>query len=444
VKGPLCYTARKLRLLKQAACSCVFLAVLLAVPAWAEPTIEGTLETGGYVYTPRPYDFAGTGATQYRIYENVSFDATFNSNWSFHFNSRFGYQSQNREAPNGVILNFYYGYVEYDSDRFDFQFGRIMDFTNLVYLYFDGARVQGKGKVGNNKLTLDVYGGMIVRDDYLEEYGNPYVLRTFNSTDYRSLFISQRLGDYVAGASFTLQAPKAAIFGADYQIVFNRNALAEHYASLNLETVFSKKFKLYGYGTLDLVALLPSNTLAAIQIDPVDAFSLILSHEYYRPVFLRNSYFWTYFKPYGNQDVSATFIFPISKPLTLDLKYGAIFYDSTTEVGQELAASIENRNINRFGVKAEANFITGPEGNLVTLQLMLRRRIVMVGLVAGGGIEFYNDKKLTDGYSRGYFATLGADIEIVKQVILALNGECSGNQQTRYDIRGTFSLKYSF
>jgi hypothetical protein len=444
VKGPSGYTARKLRPLIQAACSCVFLALSVWVPAWAEPTIEGTLETGGYVYTPRPYDFAGTGATQYRIYENVSFDATFNADWSFHFNTRVGYQSQRRESQDGVILNFYYGYVEYSSDRLDFQFGRIVDFTNLVYLYFDGAKLEGKMKAGDNRINLGCYGGVIVRDDYLEEYGNPYVLRTFNSTDYRSLFISQRLGDYVAGATLSVYAPKAVIFGADYQIVFNRNALAEHYASLNIETAFSKKVKLYGYGTLDLVQLLPSNTLAAIQIDPVDTFSLIVAHEYYRPVFLKHSYFWTYFAPFGNQDVSATFIFPITKTLTLDARYGAIFYDSTSEAGQELNAAIEQRNINRFGVKAEAGFITGPEGNLVTLQMMLKRRVLMVGLVAGGGIEFYNDSKLTDGYSRGYFATLGADIEIVKQVILALSGECSGNQDTRYDVRGTFSLKYNF
>ena len=113
---------------------------------------------------------------------------------------------------------------------------------------------------------------MIVKDDYLEQYENPYVLRTFNSTDYRNLFITQRLGDYVAGVDLSLYAPKAVIFGADYQIVFNHNALAEHYASLNIETAFSKKVKLYGYGTMDLVQLLPSSTLAAIQIDPVDTF----------------------------------------------------------------------------------------------------------------------------------------------------------------------------
>ena len=430
--------------LRAAGAAVLLIALLLAVPAWSEPTIEGTLDTGGYVYTPRPYDFTGSGATQYRIYENVSFDATFNESWSFHFNTRFGYQSLNRESQNSVILNFYYGYAEYSSEKLDFQFGRIMDFTNLVYLYFDGAKLEGKLKAGDNKITLGCYGGVIVKDDYLEQYGNPYVLRTFNSTDYRNLFITQRLGDYVAGVNLSLYAPKAVIFGADYQIVLNHNALAEHYASLNIETAFSKKVKLYGYGTMDLVELLPSSTLAAIQIDPVDAFSLVVAHEYYRPVFLKNSYFWTFFDPFGNQDVSATFIFPITRTLTLDAKYAAIFYDSTSEVGQELNASIEQRNINRWGVKAEANFITGPDGNLATFQLMLRRRILMVGLNAGGGIEFYNSGKLTDGYAKGYFATLGADIEIVKRVILALSGECSGSKDTRFDVRGTFSLKYNF
>ena len=327
MKGLLSTTSIFSGTLKQAARSCVFLILAFTVfiaPAWGEPKIEGTLETAGYVYSPRPYDFAGSASTQYRIYENVSFDAAFNESWGFHFNSRFGYQSQKREAPDNWLLNFYYGYVEYDSDRFNFQFGRIMDFANLVYLYFDGARAEGKVKIGENRLNLGFYGGVIVRDDYLEEYGNPYVLRTFNSADYRSLFIRQRLGDYVAGASVSIHAPKAGIFGVDYQVVLNRNALAEHYASFNFETMFSKKIRLYGYGTLDLVALLPSNTLAAVQIDPVDAFSLVVAHEYYRPVFLKNSYFWSYFEPYGNQEASATFIFPISKPLVLDARYGVI------------------------------------------------------------------------------------------------------------------------
>lgn len=436
-----------MRRLKQAARSLVLPALILvssAAPALAEAKIGGTLETGGYVYSPRPYDFLGATSTQYRIYENVSFDAAFNENWGFHFNSRFGYQSQKREAPDSWLLNFYYGYLEYDSDRLDFQIGRIMDFTNLVYLYFDGARIEGRVKSGETGISLGLYGGFIVRDDYLEEYGNPYVLRTFNSTDYRSLFISQRTGDYVAGASVSVQAPKAGIFGAEYQVVFNRNALAEHYASLNFETTFSKKVRLYGYGTLDLVALLPSNTLAAVQIDPADAFSLIVAHEYYRPVFLKSSYFWSYFEPYGNQEASATFIFPISKPLVLDLKYGVVMYDATSEPGHEASARIEHRDIGRFGIRAETTFITGPEGNLVTLQMTVRRRVLMLGLVAGGGIEFYNDGGLTDGYSRGYFAALGADIEIIKQVILSLNGECSGNRDTRYDLRGSFSLKYNF
>ncbi len=432
---------------KQAARSCILLILAFTVfiaPAWGEPKIEGTLETAGYLYSPRPYNLFGFTATQFRIYENVSFDAVFNDSWNFRFNSRFGYQSQKREAPDNWLLNFYYGYLEYDSDRFNFQLGRIMDFTNLVYLYFDGARAEGKVKTGETMITLGAYGGVIVRDDYLEEYGNPYVLRTFNSADYRSLFIRQRMGDYVAGASISVHAPKAGIFGADYQVVFNRNALAEHYASLNFETAFSKKVRLYGYGTLDLVAILPSNTLAAVQVDPVDAFSLIVAHEYYRPVFLKNTFFWSYFDPYGNQEVSATFIFPISKPLVVDAGYGVIMYDSTSEVGHELSARIEHRNISRFGIRAETAFITGPEGNLVTLQIMVRRRVLMLNLMAGGGIEFYNDGKLTDGYSRGYFATLGTDIEIIKQVILSLNGECSGNRKTRYDLRGTFSLKYNF
>src|SRR4030042_1588853 len=165
------------------------LILIRRVPSGAAPTIEGSLETGGYVYSPQQYGFAGTG-TEYRIYENVAFDAAFNDNWSFHFDSRAGYQSQKREAPDHWILNLYYSYLEYRSDSFGFQFGRIMDFNNLIYLYFDGCLLTNTITISGSKLILDLYGGVIVKDDYLKEYRNDLSFRPFSSVDYRNLFIN--------------------------------------------------------------------------------------------------------------------------------------------------------------------------------------------------------------------------------------------------------------
>jgi hypothetical protein len=414
-----------------------------AVPAWSAPSIEGSVETTGNVYTSHDQYYNRT-KIQYRAYENVAFDATFNENWSFRFNSRAVYQTQKAGSTGNWIFNFFYGYLDFNSDLFSMQLGRIMDFNNLVYVYFDGLNLESKIKISEHKLTLDLYTGYIVKDDYLEEYRNPWILRSFNSTDYRNMFIIQRKGDYIVGLKAELFAKNAGVFGLEYQLIFNHSAMAEHYVSLNFETMFSKVFKLYGYGTLDLIELLPSNTLAAMQINPVDLLSIVIEHEYYRPVFIKNTYFWVYFKPYGNQDVNAKLIFLVSKLLTIDLKYGVIMYDATSAVGNEVSANLEHRDLGKFGLKINTDLIIGPEGNLITTQALIKRRILFIDLLAGGGIEFYNDKSITSGLSTGYFATLGADIQIIKSLILSATGEFSSNKEYRYNVRGNLSLKYIF
>lgn len=417
---------------------------VLMVPAGGTPAIEGSLETGGYVYPYQRNYFSGL-STQYRIYQNVSFDTAFNDSFSFRFNSRAAYQSLKLEAPDNWILNFYYGYLDYHTDAFTLQIGRIMDFRNLVYVYFDGLNIEGVIQLADQRLTLGCYGGFIVKDDYLEEDGGNYASpKNYSSSDYRSIFIKQRSGDYVAGTRLGFYSPKAGIFGLDYQVIFNHNDLAEHYVSLNAETMFSKMVKIYGYGTMDIAGMLPSNTLAAVQVTPVDFFSVALEHEYYRPVFLKNSYFWNYFKPYGNQEASLTFLFFISKPMILDLAYGLILYDSTSEMGNHFTCGFEHRDFHSIGINIQGELLFGPEGNKMSIQAMLRRRIYIFTFIGGGGIEFYNDDAIDSGYKRGYFATLGSDIEILRNLVLSATGEYMSDPDYRYNLRGIFSLKYNF
>jgi len=66
-------------------------------------------------------------------------------------------------------------------------------------------------------------------------------------------------------------------------------------------------------------------------------------------VFLKNTYFWVYFKPYGNQDVNAKLIFFLSKLLTFDVKYGVIMYESVTAVGNELSAALSTGYMENSG-----------------------------------------------------------------------------------------------
>ncbi|MBN1497918.1 MAG: hypothetical protein JXA07_14190 [Spirochaetes bacterium] len=407
----------------------------------SSPSIEGSVETAGNVYAT--YNrYRNSSKLQYRVFENVTFDATFDQNWFFRFNSRIIYQTQKGGATGNWVFNFFYGYLDFSGEKIGFQLGRIMDFNNLVYLCFDGLNLESTIGIGDHRLSLDLYGGFIVRDDYLEEYRNPWVLRSFNGTDYRNIFIRQRMGDYIAGFKAEFFAKNAGIFGVEYQLVFNRNAIAEHYASLNFDTMFSKVFKLYGYGTLDLVELRPSNTLFGVQVDPLDLLSLVFEHEYYRPVFIKNSYFWTYFEPFGNQEASATLVIFVSKLLTIDIKYGAVIYDGEPNIGNDVSCNLEHRDFFGFGVRIGAEMIVGPEGNLITCQTMIKRRISVFDFLAGGGGEFYNEKSLAAGLSAGYFATLGVDVEIVKSLVLSAAGSLAGNKDYRYDVRGNISLKY--
>jgi hypothetical protein len=424
-------------------CAISALLFIMAAPALAGPAIEGSLDTVANVYSSHDQYYNRT-RTECRAYENAAFDATFNDNWAFRFNSRFLYETQKRDASGNWIFNFFYGYLDFSSDKFKMQLGRIMDFNNLVFLYFDGINLEGIIKIAEHKLTLDVYGGFIVKDDYLDDYRNPWMLRSFNSTDYRNIFISQRIGDYVTGFKAEFLANKIGIFGVEYQLIFNHNVLAEHYASINFETSFSKKFKLYGYGTLDLVELLPANTLLAMQIDPVKKVSIVIEHEYYRPVFLKDSYFWIYFKPYGNQDVCARVIYMPSDKLSLDFKYALILYNTNESIGNELSFRLEHRNLAGFGLKCSADFILGPEGNLITIQAMIKRPINMIELLAGAGVEFYNDRGVGKGMDHGYFATLGTDIKIARPVVLSATGEFASNKDYAYNIRANVSLKYLF
>ncbi len=409
----------------------------------SKASIEGSLETTGNFYTSHN-EYYNRTRTEYRVYENIAFDAAFNENWSFHFNSRAAYQTQKGGSQGNWLFNFFYGYLDFESEKFNAQLGRIMDFENLVYLYFDGLNLEARIPAGEHKVTLNLYGGFVVKDDYVEEYRNPWSLRTYNSTDYRNLFLTQRRGDYVAGFKAEVMAKDIGIFGAEYQILFNGGRLAEHYASINFETMFSKKVRLYGYGTLDLVELLPANTLAAIQVYPSEKLTIVVEHEYYRPVFIKDSYFRTYFEPYGNQQASLRFVVMPSKLLSIDLKYGAILYDAAKEVGNEVSVALEHRDIRKFGLRLSAEAILGPEGNLITVQAMVKRRVLVFDLMAGGGAQFYNDTSIARAMSPGYFATIGSDITIIKSLVLSATGEFSSNEDYPYLFRGNLSLKYLF
>jgi hypothetical protein len=418
----------------------IMFGILISSAVWSYPKVSGLFDTTVYSYSTENEDLSGTESS-YRIHEGIILDIDFSEKFGFHTNNRITYRTNELEDSEQLDLNLYYGYLDYQMGTTALQIGRIMDVNNLVFTCYDGARVQHGFTFSKHRFTVDLYGGLMVNDDYLEDEKYPY---GFNSFDYRNLLIEQRQGDYIGGAKANVLARGIGIFSIDYQMIYNDSALAEQYVSCDFDTLFSKRIKFYGYGTFDLIEPSPSNTLVASRIQVIDSLSVILEHEYYRPVYIKDSYFWSYFKPYGSQEVSAMLIYTITQAIIVDMRYGKILYDGDDETGDEISGSFEHRGLYDFSIKATAEYITGPEGDRITAQMFLRRRIFKLDALAGGGVVYYNEDELAESFDRAYFAILGADMKALDNVILSATGEYYSNPNYTYDLRGLFSAKYLF
>lgn len=437
-------------------------------PLFSLPNINGSLDTTVYIYSSENEDFTGT-ETKSKISETLFLNADLYKNLSFHTNNRFNYWTAENDNPDRYEINLYYGYVDYAPlENFNTQLGRIMDLNSLMYSIYDGANFEFLFNIFDTKLTLDIYGGLVVNDDYLEN-DDPYGNNSFDYrnifnfdkvSNYRDLLMKERKGDYICGTKADFLLKNIGIFAVEYQSTYNQYDLAEQYVSLDFDTLFSKKIVLYGYGVIDLIDKKPSNTLAAAQYNYSDFLSVILEHEYFRPVYIKDSYFWSYFEPYGYQQASGTFIFNISKLLKVDIKYGKIIYDAESKTGDEYSANITHRNIYGFTVNLNGDYYTGPEGDQILSEATLNKRISIFDLFAGGGIIYYSDKNLshtldTDYFSKnyreiknsfndGYYGSLEAEMNILKNLIFSATGEYYNNPKYYYDLRGILSLKYIF
>jgi hypothetical protein len=412
---------------------------LISSAVWSYPKVSGLLDTTVYTYSTENEDLSGTESS-YRMHEGIILDLDFSDKFSFHTNNRITYRTNDLEDSEQLDLNLYYGYLDYQMDRTILQVGRIMDVNNLIFTCYDGTCVQHGFSFSKYRFTVDLYGGLMVNDDYLEDEKYPY---GFNSFDYRNLFIEQRQGDYIGGAKANVIARGIGIFSVDYQMIYNDSALAEQYVSCDFDTLFSKRIKFYGYGTFDLIEPSPSNTLVASRIQIVDSLSVILEHEYYRPVYIKDSYFWSYFKPYGSQELSALLVYAITQAMIVDVRYGKILYDGDEETGDEISASFEHRGFYELSMKATTEYITGPEGDRITAQVFLKRRIFKLDALAGGGVVNYNEGE-PDSFTTAYFAMVGADMKALENVVLSATGEYYNNPEYTYDLRGLFSVKYLF
>ncbi|MFC1669573.1 hypothetical protein ACFL20_04220 [Spirochaetota bacterium] len=415
--------------------------LIYSAPLWSYPTVSGFSDTSVYVYSSERDDLGGT-QTKARIHEGVMLNVDFMKQLSFHTFNRITVRTDTNENPDMWDLNIYYGYLEYDfSKDLIFQFGRIMDISNLAFTFYDGVNLEYKLKFSNHKANLFTYVGFVVNDDYLEHENS---IHDFSSFDYRSLFTKQRNGDYTTGAKANIFLNKLGIIALDYQVLFNENKLAEQYVNFNFDTFFSKMIRAYGYVNIDTIDNLPSNSHIAVRINPLDKFSYIFEYEYSRPVFLKDSFFWAYFIPYGAHSLNNIFLYIINKDMTVDFQYSALLYDATDESGHEISTKFIHRDIFDFTLKFYFGFLTGPEGHKIKTQVFGARRIWIIDAIAGFGAVFYSDDEELNSFSQSYYLSLGARSRIMKSLVLSFNSEFYANPKYYYDTRMVFSVKYLF
>ncbi len=207
-------------------------------PVIGAPQVTGLLDTSIYLYSANNSDLTAA-ATAYRIGETLLFDININPQLSFHFNNRFLYRSEEYEDDKQLDLNFYYGFFQYIlNQKLSLQAGRLMDVNHQAYIFFDGISAQYTWQRTKVRWKFELYGGLNVNDDYLEDDKNIYGLNAF---DYRNYFVEQRKGDYVSGGKANLVWIGKVIFSLDYQMNTNDGKAAEQYISLDFDTTFSPK-----------------------------------------------------------------------------------------------------------------------------------------------------------------------------------------------------------
>ncbi len=432
---------------------CIKISVLIIIsalyyyPAFAKTDIDGMFDLSTSIYSTINEDRSDTD-TNYRPYGSLLLNIAFNDKFSFHTNDRIVYrgletEKDANEDPENLDLNAYYGYINYRvNNKVNIQLGRIMDVANLVYSYYDGLNLRFKTDLGNGSFWTNVYGGLLVNDDYLDDEETLY---GYNSFDVRNFSIEQRTGDYICGAQVNYFLKRRFIVSLDYQMTMNDNSLAEQYVSLDFDTFFSQRIKLYGFGTLDTIEKKPSASLAGIRVNPLKLISLSVEHEYYRPVFIKDSYWWLYFESLAHQSYNGILYFFFSPIVTLTTKYSRLIYEGDSETGNDISATLEDRKILGFSISLTGEFLKGPEGEKRTGMGAIERRFFnFIDIRAGGGMVQYTEDPESGDLSSGYLVRGDLGINFDNRLIISADAEYFNNPKYLYDTRFFISVKYLF
>ncbi|MDH5719205.1 MAG: hypothetical protein OEZ13_01160 [Spirochaetia bacterium] len=407
---------------------------------------EGALQTVVHTYssgkvnseTGEPYSDLSARVEQsiFLDFGNRSLDGM-----SFHTNNKISYRTEKNGMLEQFYYNLYYAYFDRKEDKLHWQAGRIFSINSFSLTHYDGLNIEYE--ILKN-LTIGAYGGFIVHDDYIE---NVEEKKRYNSFDYRTIFLDERGGDNIEGARVSYIDSEYGGYQLDYQIVQDSGKIAEHYISSNIDTtVFLNMFQFYSYVLFDFEEMLPASALSGLKILPENYLVFILEHEYYRPVFLSDSFWAKTFDPYDTNEGRFKTVTMIDDYFNISLSYGAIFYQvEKKKPAHSVQLLLNHYNLSKFNLKFLTEYVNSVLGDQLKSQFQLMRDFDYVIASFGGGMIFYQediDKKPLS--SKGFFLDLGLKRKLYKVVELSLFAEAYNNFKYDFDLRGIFAVKYKF
>ncbi|MDH5716598.1 MAG: hypothetical protein OEZ22_03055 [Spirochaetia bacterium] len=421
---------------------------------------EGALQTVIHTYsvgTVDPQTDKTKSKLSARVDQNIFLDFGNRAvdGMSFHTNNRVSYTTEKNGEIDQFYYEMFYTYFDRKDGKLHWQAGRIFNVNSFSMNNYDGFNISYNII---DDLTLGVFAGFIVKDDYVESLDKE---QRFNSFDYRNFFIDERGGDIIEGFRANYASKVFGTYQLEYQASQNFYRLVEHYVSIDADTpLFYNIFQFYGYGLFDLEAGLPAGAIAGFNIMPLDYLYFDLEYEYYRPVFLSDS-FWALFETFSSHEGRLKTTGKINSYFYVSLAYGALIFPkpdqkkSTGEqhtitqeaesMGHSVELSVKHYNFYKFGFNFLTEYLKSPLGDNLKTMFEVNRDFNYVKIILGGGAIFYQAEYNDPIFSKkGFFGTLGAERTFFKS--LNLNGymEFYNNFKYDFDLRGIVSITYNF
>ncbi len=130
--------------------------------------------------------------------------------------------------------------------------------------------------------------------------------------------------------------------------------------------------------------------------------------------------------------------------IIFDLKYGYLLYAAEKSAGHEISSSLEHRWLRGFQLKLSSDYVSGPEGKKFAIETVIRRRILILDIILGSGLVWYNDVDEIKLWQRAIYTTIGLRMRASNRIVLSANVDYFNNPRFDFDLRSILSLRYQF